>query len=372
MLNILRCRMIAILAIVVLVISVSAVFADDGISDGASDGDSPAYGTETTDDTEAAGGKVEPGDSDFDNTENGEAVESEDKDGENSENGEAAESGDKDGKNSENGEAVESGDKDGNESGNKDGSDKKLTKKQKEALAVAKYGTYKGKNATKIPVITYHKVVTDKQKKSAKYRGSGLAVSKSSFDKQMKWLHKNGYRTINCEEFYLWHEGKIKLPKKTVLITFDDGRAGVVDNALPVLKKYGMKGTVFIIGKNTYTNKKDFIKYKTLLKVQKEYPDMEFQSHTYNLHKFFSKKGDYNVVLKDAEKQKKIYGFEYLAYPYGRNTKGMIKAYKKSGIKMAFAYGDFGYATRKQDLFKIRRIKIRGGESMSSFKKWFK
>lgn len=249
---------------------------------------------------------------------------------------------------------------------------KELTPEQKDAAAIAKYGTYKGKNAKRIPVITYHKVVTDKQKKSSKYRRSSLAVSKSTFNKQMKWLHNKGYRTINCEEFYLWHEGKIKLPKKSVLITFDDGHKGVVDNALPVLKKYGMKGTSFIIGKNTYTNKKGAIKYNKLLQVQKEYPDLEFQSHTYNLHRFFPAKGDYKVVLKDAEKQKKIYGFEFLAYPYGRDTKGMIKAYKESGIRMAFDYGDFGYATRKQNLYKIRRIKIRGGDSLAAFRKWFR
>ena len=228
------------------------------------------------------------------------------------------------------------------------------------------------KNAKRIPVITYHRVVTDKQKESAEFRGSSLAISKSTFEKQMKWLHKKGYRTISCEEFYLWHQGKLKLPKKSVLITFDDGHKGVADNALPVLKKYDMKGTAFLIGRSTYKNKKKSISFKKMKSIQESYPNLEFQSHTYNLHNRNKVNSKYEVFLKDAKKQKKTYGFEYLAYPFGSYTPQMIKAYKNAGIKMAFTYGENKYATRKQNLYKIRRIKISGNESFSQFKRWFK
>lgn len=231
--------------------------------------------------------------------------------------------------------------------------------------AIEEYGYYKGKNAEKIPVITYHNF-------SEKKTGSTLYITKKEFDKQMKWLKKKGYRTINCEELYLWYKGDIKLPKKTVLITIDDGKSNVLKYALPVLKKYDLKATSFIIGGNTYKNKKGFIKYKKMLKTQEEYPNLEFQSHTYRLHKHFSSEGDYEIVLKDANKQQSIYGFDYLAYPYGRYTPGMIKAYKKAGIKLAFTYGSNGYATRKQNIYKIRRIKISGTGTFAQFKNWFK
>ena len=237
----------------------------------------------------------------------------------------------------------------------------------KENDLIAEYGTYHGTNAKRIPVITYHRFSSNKNKVT----GSSLYVTQGTFDKQMKWLKSKGYRTINCEEFYLWYKGKIKLPKKTVLITFDDGRNSVAKYALPVLKKYKMKGTCFVIGSKTLKNKKGYIKYDRMRDIQEEYPDLEFQSHTYKLHKFFSSKGDYGKVLKDAEKQKEVYGFEYLAYPYGRYTNGMIKAYKKSGIKLAFTYGRNGYATRKQNIYKIRRIKISGTGTFNQFKRWF-
>lgn len=241
-----------------------------------------------------------------------------------------------------------------------------------DAEAVKKYGYYKGKDTKRIPVLTYHMVVSNSKKSSGKYRNSSLAVSRSTFDKQMKWLHKRGYRSINCEEFYLWYKGKIKLPPKSVLITFDDGAIGVATQALPVLKKYKMKGTSFIVGSRTYNNKRGTIKFKQLKKLRESQDYLEFQSHTYNLHKHFSKKGDYQKVLKDAAKQKKMYGFEYLAYPYGRNTAGMRKAYAESGIKVAFTYGHNGYATKKQNILKIRRIKVNAREPFSKFTRWFR
>ena len=247
---------------------------------------------------------------------------------------------------------------------------KALTAKEQEKLAIEKYGYYKGKNAKRIPVITYHCMCRTNEKGWAS-NGSSLIVSQGMFDRQMKWLHDRHYRTINCEEFYLWYKGKIKLPPKTVLITFDDGFKEVVSLALPVLKKYDMKATSFIIGRNSYQGTKSFIPYKQIKKLSKSQDLLEFQSHTYGMHNRVASLFRYSRTKKDAKKQKKIFGFDYLAYPFGTNNSGMRKAYRESGIKIAFTYGSNGYATRKQDAYQIRRIKIDGNDSMSMFTRWF-
>lgn len=227
-------------------------------------------------------------------------------------------------------------------------------------------------NANKIPVLTYHNIVNDSEKKEEKYKNDDLSVSKSIFCKQMEWLKNRGYRTINCEEFYLWYKGMIKLPKKTVFITFDDGLIGVLKNAFPILMKYNLKGTSFIIGNKIINNKRRFISYILMKNSKKIYPNLEFQSHTFNLHKEI-KKGEYRKILRDAAIQNKYFDFEFLAYPYGKYTSEMIKAYKKIGIKMAFTYDkDNGqYATREQDIYKIKRIKVNALEPFSNFTRWF-
>lgn len=238
---------------------------------------------------------------------------------------------------------------------------------------IKKYGTYKGRNATRIPVITYHQIVTDKQKKSKKYKNDNWSISETTFRQHMNYLHSKHYRTINCDEFYLWYIGKIKLPKRTVLITFDDGNKAATEKALPILKKYKLKATFFIIGKPVHNGgTARFLSEKRVMRIHETYPNVEFQSHTYNLHYFAAIDKGYNVFYNDAKTMNKLYGFNYLAYPYGAKNKTMIRAFrnKSSGIRMAFSFGDYGFATRKQNAFSIKRFGIKGKTSFKEFRSW--
>ncbi len=244
---------------------------------------------------------------------------------------------------------------------------------------------FNGKNATRIPIITYHRVVSAKEKKDKKIKKNSLFISVSVFNKQMKWLHKHKYRTISTQEFYDWYTGKIKLPKKSVLITFDDGSYSVMKYALPILKKYNMKATFFVIGKNigADTNKASSrgsyhsAGLDVINQTIQAYPNFEFQSHTYNMHHMIN--GRAALHVSSFEEQKKDftamynkYGFTFMAYPYGRYSQTSIDAAKASNVKMAFTYGKNAFATKKQNRYAIARIKINANHSMKKFYKWFK
>ena len=70
-----------------------------------------------------------------------------------------------------------------------------------------------------------------------------LSVPIKNFENQMKFMHNNGYTTINLNE----------LPDikncKSFVITFDDGYEDVLINALPILKKYNFTATCFFVSK---------------------------------------------------------------------------------------------------------------------------
>ncbi|MGX8773437.1 MAG: polysaccharide deacetylase family protein [Bacillota bacterium] len=251
---------------------------------------------------------------------------------------------------------------------------------------VATTAPYNGTNATRIPIITYHRISSAAEKKSRNQRKSSLFLKVSVFEKQMKWLSDHGYRTISTEEFYQWYTNKIKLPPKSVLITFDDGSYSVIKYALPVLKKYHMKGTIFMIGKNTgkttntavHKNKSySCIGRDVMAQVQATYPDLEFQGHTYNMHRKIGKKPalkklSYAAQKADFTKMYNDFGYTFLAYPYGKYATKSINAAKASNIKMAFTYGTNAYATKKQNRYKIKRIKISANQPMKKFYRWFK
>ncbi len=246
--------------------------------------------------------------------------------------------------------------------------------------------SYKGKNATRIPVLCYHRLCSPSEKRKHRGSFSSLFMSETKFRQEMKWLHDHHYTTLSMKEFYLWHQGKIKVPRKSVVITFDDGMYSIIKYGLPILEKYDMKATMFMIGKavpnktnkrptryGTYhTTGRDVIDY-----VSKKYPDFEFQSHTWGLHvrtgsgAGYAKTKSYNYQKKDFEKMYKKFGYEYLAYPFGHYTSRTIRAAKKGHIKMAFTYGSNTWATRSQGRYTIRRIKADGDESLSRFTRWF-
>ena len=238
-------------------------------------------------------------------------------------------------------------------------------------LDVEKYGYYQGRNATRIPIITYHQIVTDAEKKSKAYRRDQWVIGESAFYRQMAWLKSKGYRTINCDEFFLWYHGYIKLPKRSVLITFDDANANALERSAPLFAQYGFKGTYFLIGAPVHAGGTErYVSEARVRELREMYPNLEFQSHTYNLHWKGSTKVGYAGFYQDAMTQKEVFNFDYIAYPYGAKNNAMIRAYKDAGLRMAFSFGDYGFATRKQNAFKIKRLGVKASTSFRQFKRW--
>jgi hypothetical protein len=81
-----------------------------------------------------------------------------------------------------------------------------------------------------IPVFVYH------------------TIDPKLFESQLQYLKDNGYRTLSIHEFYeTMVDSKTFDNKKTVLITIDDARSSVWRYAYPLLKKYEMHASVFVI-----------------------------------------------------------------------------------------------------------------------------
>ena len=94
---------------------------------------------------------------------------------------------------------------------------------KKKASAIVYVNANPRLNAADIPVLTYHRVVSDKVKALPEYKDYRWYAAFSDFKKQMKYIHDKGYRTISMDEFYSWYTGGATLPENSVLITIDDG-----------------------------------------------------------------------------------------------------------------------------------------------------
>jgi peptidoglycan/xylan/chitin deacetylase (PgdA/CDA1 family) len=88
-----------------------------------------------------------------------------------------------------------------------------------------------------LPVLMYHHVSPN----------PGLVtVSPETFRAQMAWLARRGYRGVTCRDLERFLGGKT-LPKKSVLITFDDGYLDNYVYAHPVLQAFGLHGVIFLV-----------------------------------------------------------------------------------------------------------------------------
>lgn len=90
-----------------------------------------------------------------------------------------------------------------------------------------------------LPILTYHAIEA----------GDGpLSVSSRRFTEHLKAISSLGYATTGLERsvsrLYGWGARTID---REIAITFDDGYASVLTEAMPLLERFGFKATVFVI-----------------------------------------------------------------------------------------------------------------------------
>lgn len=217
--------------------------------------------------------------------------------------------------------------------------------------------------ATGITTLAYHFFYKDDELKDC---NQIICTSESLFRKQLDYLKDNNYLTLTMSEFENWIDGKINLPKNSIVITIDDGwRAGL---GIDILNEYKMNATVFLITKSYLSS----VAWGTV----------EAASHSDNLHN----KGDCptgqgggiqcldeKILLADlALSREKLNNTTFFCYPFYEYNDYSISILKKAGFTMAF--GGL-YAGGKYDMhvgdnkYKIPRVTMLNDTSVVDLKK---
>ncbi len=200
-----------------------------------------------------------------------------------------------------------------------------------------------------VMVLNYHKVVDEHM---------SLSVPLADFEQHMKWLQEYGYTSITPEDLYEFIVNGRELPEKPVLITFDDGYKDNYTNAYPIMKKYGFKGTIFVVTGflGVYDN------YLTWEQA-KELTDNGFsiESHTHN-HKSMTEASDDDISRelaksRDTIKEKLGVEADFIAYPTGTYNLHIAELVKEAGYKGAFTI-KYDNASRDSNVYAIERVPI--------------
>ena len=99
-------------------------------------------------------------------------------------------------------------------------------------------GAVNGHSQRTLLVLMYHKV-NDVPENS-------VTVPRGLFDEQMAQLGELGYRPVSLDDVLACYVDRMPLPAKAVLITFDDGYRDNLENAVPILRRYGYPAVIFV------------------------------------------------------------------------------------------------------------------------------
>lgn len=219
----------------------------------------------------------------------------------------------------------------------------------------------------KAPILMYH-YIRDYQNPQDKI-GTGLSVSPQNFEEQLKIIQAEGFETITLDDMDSAWRGEKKLPEKPLIITFDDGYEDFYTAAFPLLQKYNMKATIYMIA--NLIEKPGYLKSEQLKKLSAS-SLVTIGGHSLNHVDFYTLKR--NELKQEMTQAKKILEnllgnpVKHFAYPLGRYNKIIREEVERAGYSTATLI-DLGYEHKEKDRYTLNRVRIPGNASLEKFKK---
>lgn len=99
-------------------------------------------------------------------------------------------------------------------------------------------------------LLVYHQI-SDLPPKLDPYR---ISVPPEAFARHMAYLAENNYTSLTLADAAEKMRAGEPLPPRSIVITFDDGYRDNYTNALPVMREYGMTGTIFLVADRVGTS----------------------------------------------------------------------------------------------------------------------
>ena len=192
-------------------------------------------------------------------------------------------------------------------------------------------------------------------------------ITTTALEEELQYLISEGYYFPTWQEVRQYIDGEIDLPEKSVCLTFDDGKKIFEKNGVPLIEKYDVRATAFIIG----TQRGDH-----WAKRKGEFKHLWLESHSYDMHKAGGRIGhggiftamSYEDALADLKRSQEQLGSNgAFAYPYGDYTDQCLQVVRDSGFLCAFTT-EYGRIYPGMDPAKLPRMRVNGSPTLDQFK----
>jgi peptidoglycan/xylan/chitin deacetylase (PgdA/CDA1 family) len=216
----------------------------------------------------------------------------------------------------------------------------------------------------KLTILMYHKI----DEPSSGVRFPGNYVAPDQFRQQMAALVRWGYRSIGFEEWLDYRAGgAIALPRKPLIVTFDDGYTCFDRNAWPVLRSLDIGATVFLVasrigGTNAWDRDERQERLLDASRIKALQSDgVVFGSHSYTHPPLAKISAD--RALDELTRSRAALGellerdVHVFAYPFSNQSSLVRDLARQAGYRCAVR-GKGRMNWRRTDPFGLRRIKV--------------
>ncbi len=209
----------------------------------------------------------------------------------------------------------------------------------------------------RVPIIMYHHI--DAPPSKADKIRYNLTLSPELFEDHLRMLQAEGYTVITLDDLLLYLTRGRPLPPKPVILTFDDGYRDHYTQAFPLLRKYGMTGTFFIITDLVNQQHTEYLTWDMAREMRKA--GMRFGAHG-RTHIDLSQ-ADLAQLVWQALGSTEVFQVElgeparYIAYPSGRYNQQVIDVYRSAHYWAGLTTHQ-GVIQDSEHLFELKRLRV--------------
>jgi peptidoglycan/xylan/chitin deacetylase (PgdA/CDA1 family) len=191
-----------------------------------------------------------------------------------------------------------------------------------------------------VPILCYHSISQDRSGPLGPY-----TLPARLFEDHMAWVVEQGFSTMTVAGLQQSLDAGALLPARPLLITFDDGLADFLDDALGILDRRGLTATIFITTAGTWSARpRALAGRRTLSRAEVlclRDAGIEIASHGHEHHQLdLRRRSDVAADLRTSKElledllQLPVVSF---AYPHGYNRRATRDVVRMSGFTSACA-----------------------------------
>lgn len=223
----------------------------------------------------------------------------------------------------------------------------------------------------KVPILLYHYVEHAGDKKDTIRRS--LSVTPFIFRKQLETLKNAGYEFMTTAELADVLDGRAKLPKNPIIISFDDGYRNFYEEVFPILKELKIKAVAYIV--SSFIDKPNFMHSWQLKEIAKS-GLVEIGAHTghHEVLRGLPRQLAFFEIGKSKEILKQMLNIPIVsfAYPYGAFDDQAVEIVREAGFKTAVTTIP-GIEATQDNRYKLPRIRLgqrNGNEALDFLDKY--